>query len=419
MGFSRILKNGYALGAFAALSLGLFAAGASAEDDVIKLGFLGSLTGSPFTADGTEGLNGAELAVKEINAAGGVAGRKLELLVYDTKEMTPDAVISAFNRIEGNDEISATIASLCSLTNFEIEYFGELGMPYMLATGSQQTYDIIAPNPDGYKNVWSLTPSYDGYETELPIVLEGLIEAGTLNPRDRTVALIGADNPYSMSIYNGLQKSFPAHGWTITFDEVVPPTEVNDWRSLLAKIRGNPPVAVVNTEPSSSNAATFMNQFMEDPTNSVMFIQYAPSVPEFSDLTKANSSGVMYNLLGGAIRSPKHPRTAELAAKYLAEYEIESGTYGFLLYEMVYLLHDCYANGVDPKDWTGLSQCLADTNKVLANGRMVFDPKTHLATQDNDHVPIQFYQIWEGEHVLIYPPKFATGEYKLPPWMTN
>ena len=415
MGFSRFLKSACALGAFAALSLGLFAAEAPAQD-VIKIGFVGSLTGSPFTADGIEGLNGAKLAVKEINAAGGVA---LELLVYDTKEMTPDAVVSAFNRIEGNDEISATVASLASMTNFEIEYFGELGMPYMLATSSQQTRDIIAPNPDAYKNVWSLTPSYDGYETELPVVLEGLIESGTLNPRDRTVALIGADNPYSMSIYNGLRESFPAHGWTITFDEVVPSTEVNDWRALLAKIRANAPVAVVNTEPSSSNAATFMNQFMEDPTNSVMFIQYAPSVPEFSDLTEKNSSGVMYNLLGGAIKSPKHPRTAEIAAKYLAEYEIESGTYGYLLYEMIYLLHDCYAKGVDPKDWTGLSQCLEDTDKVLANGRMVFDPKTHLAVQDNDHVPIQFYQIWEGEHVLIYPPKFATGEYKLPPWMTN
>ena len=105
MGFSRFLKSACALGAFAALSLGLFAAEAPAQD-VIKIGFVGSLTGSPFTADGIEGLNGAKLAVKEINAAGGVA---LELLVYDTKEMTPDAVVSAFNRIEGNDEISATV----------------------------------------------------------------------------------------------------------------------------------------------------------------------------------------------------------------------------------------------------------------------------------------------------------------------
>ena len=419
MGASHMLRVAAASTAIVALGVGMSFTDASAQDKTATIAFMGTLTGSAFTSDGTEGLNGAKLAIKEINAAGGVAGYTLELLAYDTKEMTPDAVISAFQRIEGNEDVSATISSLTSLTNFELEYFSELGMPYLVAVNSQQTRDFIAPDPDAYSNVWSLTPAYDGYETELPVVVEGLIEAGTLNARDRTVALIGADNPYSMSIYGGLKKSFPAHGWTITFDEVVPPTEVNDWRTLLSKIRANPPVVLVNTEPSSSNAATFMNQFMEDPTNSVMFIQYAPSVPEFSDLTKKNSSGVMYNLLGGAIKSPKHPRTEEIRAKYNAEYGLDPGSYGYILYEMVYLVTDCYEKGVDPKDWKGLSTCLGNTDKVLANGRMVFDPATHLATQDNDHVPIQFYQIWEGEHVLIYPPKFATGEYRVPPWMTN
>jgi len=413
----RILKGSVGIAALLALAAGALPAGA--QDKVIKIAFMGSLTGSPFTADGVDGLNGAKLAVKEINAAGGAGGAKLELIEFDTKEMTPDAVISAFERVKGDPDISATVSSLTSLTNFEIEYFAELGMPYMLAVNSQQTRDFVSPDPEKFKNVWSLTPAYDGYETELPIVLEGIIKAGTLNPRDRTVALIGADNPYSMSIYNGLKKSFPANGWTITFDEVVPPTEVNDWRSLLAKIRANPPVAIVNTEPSSSNAATFMNQYMEDPTNSVMFIQYAPSVPEFSELTKGNSKGVMYNLLGGAIKSPKHPRTAEINERAKAEYGRDSGSYVYLLYEMVYLLADCYNKGVDPKDWTGLSKCLEDTDKILANGRMVFDKKTHLATQDNDHVPIQFYQIWEGEHTLIYPDKYATGQFHLPPWMKN
>jgi branched-chain amino acid transport system substrate-binding protein len=32
-------------------------------------------------------------------------------------------------------------------------------------------------------------------------------------------------------------------------------------------------------------------------------------------------------------------------------------------------------------------------------------------------VPIQFYQIWEGERVLFYPELYATGEFQQPPWM--
>ena len=144
MAASKTLKLATTVGAIAALGIGFATAQASAQDKVATLAFMGTLTGSPFTADGTEGLEGAQLAIKEINAAGGVAGYKIELLEYDTKEMTPDAVISAFQRIEERDDVSATISSLTSLTNFELEYFSELGVPYLLAVNSQQTRDFVA-----------------------------------------------------------------------------------------------------------------------------------------------------------------------------------------------------------------------------------------------------------------------------------
>jgi len=48
---------------------------------------------------------------------------------------------------------------------------------------------------------------------------------------------------------------------------------------------------------------------------------------------------------------------------------------------------------------------------------MQFDPKTHLAVQDDQHVPILFFQIWDGKRVLISPAQYSTGEFQLPPWM--
>lgn len=54
---------------------------------------------------------------------------------------------------------------------------------------------------------------------------------------------------------------------------------------------------------------------------------------------------------------------------------------------------------------------------MAPEGHIVFDPATHLAKQGNDFVPIQFYQIWNGDRVLFYPPAYATGEFRKPPWM--
>ncbi len=396
-----------------------FAAPAAAQDKSVTLGVLGAFAG-PFAADAVEGYNGAALAAKEINAAGGVGGYTFDVQKFDTKEMTPDAVLSAVERLKATDNLGAIVTPFGSLSGFEMDYVAEIGVPYMVAANSNQYRAIIQEDPDFYKNVWSLAPSYDAYQTELPKVIDAMVEAGSFAPGDaKTYAIIGSDNPYSMPIYEGLKVAMDAAGWTRTFDDVVPPVEINDWRVMLSQIRQNPPSVIINTEASSSNAASFMNQFMEDPTDSLLFIQYAPSVPEFVDLTKENSTGVLYNMLGGPISGEVRPRTKEIGDKYKAEYGYDSSIYGYIVYEMVYLYADLLAKVGDPMDYAAINAELAQTDKEMAHGRVKFDPETHLSIQGDGFLPIQFYQIWEGERVTIYPSEFATGVSQTPPWMAK
>ncbi|WP_324754019.1 ABC transporter substrate-binding protein [Roseovarius sp. Pro17] len=389
-----------------------------AQDKTVTLGVLGAFAG-PFAADAVEGYNGAALAAKEINAAGGVNGYMFEVDKFDTKEMTPDAVLSAVERLKSTDNLGAIVTPFGSLSGFEMDYVAEIGVPYMVAANSNQYRSIIQEDPDFYKNVWSLAPSYDAYQTELPKVIDAMTEAGTFDAGDKTYAIIGSDNPYSMPIYEGLKTAMDAAGWTMTFDDVVPPVEINDWRVMLSQIRQNPPSVIINTEASSSNAASFMNQFMEDPTDSLLFIQYAPSVPEFVDLTEENSTGVLYNMLGGPISGEVRPRTKEIGDKYTAEYGYDSSIYGYIVYEMVYLYADLLGKVGDPMDYAAINAELAQTDKEMVHGRVKFDPETHLSIQGDGYLPIQFYQIWDGNRVTIYPSEYATGDSQTPPWMAK
>ncbi len=389
---------------------------AQAQDKTVTLGVLGAFAG-PFAADAVEGYNGAMLAAKEINAAGGIKGYKFNVEQFDTKEMTPDAVLAAVERLKAAPDLGAIVTPFGSLSGFEMDYIAEIGVPYMVAANSNQYRSIIQPNPDKFKNVWSLAPSYDAYQTELPMVIEEMIADGSFKPAEKTYAIIGSDNPYSMPIYAGLKKAMDAKGWKMTFDDVVPAVEISDWRVILNKIRAAPPAVIINTEASSSNAAAFMNQFMEEPTNSLLFIQYAPSVPEFVDLTKKNSSGVLYNMLGGPISASVRPRTKEIGDKYKAEYGYDSSIYGYICYEMVYLYADILNKVGDPKDYARISAELAATDKEMVHGRVKFDPATHLSMQGPGFLPIQFYQIWEGDRVTIYPKEYATGKSQTPPWV--
>lgn len=389
---------------------------ASAQDKTVTLGVLGAFAG-PFAADAVEGYNGALLAANEINAAGGIDGYTFKVEQFDTREMTPDAVLAAVERLKATPDLGAIVTPFGSLSGFEMDYVAEIGVPYMVAANSNQYRSIIQPDPDKFKNVWSLAPSYDAYQTELPVVIDEMIADGSFSPGDKTYAIIGSDNPYSMPIYEGLKKAMDAKGWQMTFDDVVPAVEINDWRVILNKIRANPPAVIINTEASSSNAASFMNQFMEEPTKSLLFIQYAPSVPEFVELTRNNSTGVLYNMLGGPISASVWPRAQEIGDKYKAAYGYDSSIYGYICYEMVYLYADMLKKVGAPADYEKMSAELAATDKEMVHGRVKFDPATHLSLQGDGYLPIQFYQIWEGERVTIYPKEYATGKSQTPPWM--
>jgi len=244
-----------------------------ADKGVIKIGLLAPLTGGA-AADGEEMVRGAELAVKEINAAGGVNGYTFEVVVGDVQNQEADAVVSAIESITSDEDVKAMMTGYASTTNFEIELMSEMSMPYIISANSAQTAEIITQDPSKYNTVWSLVPSFDAYESELPRLMEAWAADGQIELKNRKVAIVTSDNPYSATISDGLKENFTALGWEVTVDETVPFGEVLDWRTILAEIRQDPPDLIVNTDYQVGNEVAFLEQFMEDPTDSLLFMQY-------------------------------------------------------------------------------------------------------------------------------------------------
>lgn len=399
-----------------ATALGLIAHAGMAAAEVIKIGVLAPVSGAQ-AADGAEMVNGAQMAIDELNANGGVAGYTFELAVGDVVDGAADKVTTAAERLLGDRDMGAIMTGYASGSNFEIELMAEMEMIYMVSANSSQTAEIISSDPDAFPTVWSLTPSFAGYNTEIVPVIDGLAADGKLDLPNKKVALIASDNPYSKGIADGMVEAFTAAGWEVTENDLLPFGEINDWRSFLGKVRQNPPAVVINTDYQSSNAALFVSQFNEDPTDSLVFIQYAPSVPEFVELTKEQSSGIVYNLLGGILNTPTNPRAAEVMAKYEDKYGVEPGTYGAALYEQVLIYAAALGEVGDPADRVAIGEAIGASSTQTAMGKVAFDPETHLAVQSNDGIPLQFYQIQDGERALFYPPVYATGEFSEPSWM--
>lgn len=82
----------------AAILAAALAAGCGLFSDPVRIGFSGPLTG-PWSDLGVQGRNGATLAVEELNAAGGITGREVELLVEDEGRIR-ETVLAAIQALD-------------------------------------------------------------------------------------------------------------------------------------------------------------------------------------------------------------------------------------------------------------------------------------------------------------------------------
>jgi branched-chain amino acid transport system substrate-binding protein len=95
----------------ACVCVGVLAALPVAAQD-INIGFYGPLTG-PMSLSGIASKQGADLAIKQINARGGVIGRKLVLVSYDDKS-SPEEAVKGVTRMISSDKVQLIVGSLHS-----------------------------------------------------------------------------------------------------------------------------------------------------------------------------------------------------------------------------------------------------------------------------------------------------------------
>lgn len=132
--------------AFAALAFVALTLLAHAAPEPIKLGMFASLTGKQ-AYFGETNSRGAAFAVEELNAAGGLLGRKIELLVEDTRSMPGEAATSA-KKLLHRDHVVALVSGTASSPALEVAPLCQAaGVPLVAATATNprvtETGDFI------------------------------------------------------------------------------------------------------------------------------------------------------------------------------------------------------------------------------------------------------------------------------------
>jgi branched-chain amino acid transport system substrate-binding protein len=176
----------------------LWLAPAVQAQDAVKIGFHAPLTGFA-AADGKSAKQGAELAVQKANAAGGINGKKIELIVYDD-EGKPENTIPLANKMIGQDKVAIAISGGYSgPTRAAAPVFQRAGVPYISA---------YAIHPD-------ITRAGDFvFRTGMMGEVQGRAGAKLVGEdlKKKRVEIVAVNNDFGQALTKGFKEAAPKFG---------------------------------------------------------------------------------------------------------------------------------------------------------------------------------------------------------------
>lgn len=190
----------------------------------IKLGWLGPLTGD-VSSVGTVDKQGAELAVKEINEAGGINGRPLEI-VYEDGTCDAKTASNAGNKLINIDKVVAIIGGYCSSETLAVAPMAEQNKVIMIAPGA--TSPAITAAGD---YIFRVIPS-DSYQGKYA----ANFAYNTLGKRKAAIVFAKAD--YTEGLANVFSEEFKKLGGEVLLTESFLQTD-RDLKTQLTKVKAS------------------------------------------------------------------------------------------------------------------------------------------------------------------------------------
>ena len=385
--------------------------------DSYTIGCSFPLTG-PLASDGEQMKNGVTLAAAEINEAGGVAGKKINLSILDT-DVTDPAKIKTSLQKHVNDKVDALYEGYLIQWPASMDIKANYGAPSLNAStshrsgqadrGSREVQEHLPDRPAGVV----LRPRLPGLPDEPQEVRQ--VEAGEqpdLHRRGRLRLLAddlevrAAAGPEGRLEDQGRQEGHERRGRLVA---------VGEGREGL---RSAAVVMVTHFDPN--DLAKWTKAWAANPGKSLVYLQYGPSIPAYTKLAGKAANGIIWATVTGVYNDPvgKIFRSA-----YQAKFNTNAGfSNSGSGYDGVHMLARAWGATGDGQNFKAN---IAQLNTMIhrgVNGGYWLRKNAGLAypAQTADPGIAQahlFFQIQKGVHHIIQPAPYIEASYTNPSWI--
>ena len=393
-----------------ALGTTCISAVAIAQQGPIKIGIPTSIQ----LQVGRDTQNAAKMAVEEINAQGGLLGRKLEIVVADETE-NPEQGIAAIKKLTADDKVDVliggytsgvTLAQLPHISNAKTIYIG-------IGAASPSITAKVKADYDNYKYIFRVCPINAAHQARALVdFINGKLKGDLKYSK---IAIVGENAKWVQDLVPILKKGAADGGSDVRLAEFFD-TSTSDFSPLFAKVKesGAQYLIVILSHASSD---IFVKQW------------YDAQVPiPIGGIDVKSQDADFFSRVGGkaisetvalfAIRAPMTPKTIPFWDEFVKRFGTAPVYTGVGTYDAVHV----YAEAVrraNSLDTDAVIKALERTDMVGIAGKIQFD-EVHDVKTGPGLQNLIFVQ-WQGnaDRVVVWPKDSQTRKMISPPWLGN
>jgi len=368
----------------------------AARGEAIRIGVPLPLTGAK-AGFGEIKRNSYEMALEEVNAAGGVDGRPLEFIFRDTAG-DPDAAAAVAEELITADKVAVLAGGYSSSCCLAIARVAQrYGVPYLIDSAAADSV-----TQQGWDYVFRLNPP-------AALVAQGLISFFSEIVHPRSMAVIYEHSDFGSAMAEAMR------GWCRDSGVDVPVFEsyeagAIDFTPILTKVKQAAP-DVVYMVSYLTDASLIMRQARSQGLVPKLFAGGACGfvLPRFIE----NAGCATENVVAAALWAPTldYPGALTFAETYRARYGEYPTYHGAGSYACVHVAADALLRAAS-EDPERIRVALSDTDLMTAFGPIRFESFDDYMNQNALGTIV--LQIQNGVHEVVWPPEAATADYVYP-----
>jgi branched-chain amino acid transport system substrate-binding protein len=395
----------------AALALAFTTPGYAQSNEPIKIGVIAEAQ----AVAGSSIPQAAQLAADEINAAGGVNGRKIEIVSYDDHSTAPEAV-RAFQRAVNEDHVNAVIVSYISEVVLALEPWTGRLKTVMVTPGAAS--DVITANIA--KDYDHLKYTFHGYLTSTSLADQVCAAAKDLLVNDlhmKSAVVMSEDAAWTTPLDEEYLKCLPQIGLKVV-DHIRMSPDTTDFTPIFNKIEGEKPDVMITGISHVGVQPTVQWKQQEVPIPMIGVASQATNSSFWND-TNGATEGVLYQGVSGPDVAVT-PKTLPFVSAFVKRFGNTPSYCGYTSYDEVYYIADAIKRA-GSTDADKLVDALEKTHYVGTIGTVEFAGKDtatpHALKIGPGYITGLMLQWQNGKQVNLWPANVANGKVRFPPFI--